>query len=128
MLLLLREARRRRRESPNVGSEAVPDGRRLLLLLERSSSGNGSGSGVKLIGVGGGLHIVHLDPSVAVGRTRRIRRRGQRGDHPPVKLRVEEGQSSEDAGLCPGEGDDGASRAGLGQAVFFFFGKFFFFF
>lgn len=115
LLLLLREARRRRREAP-PGSKVVPHGR----LLECSSGG-----GAELIGVsvGRGLLLLlgtHLDTVAAVCRAR-ARRRGsssQRGDHPPVELRVEHGERREDGGLEPREGDDGPSSAGLGEAVF----------
>ena len=126
LLLLLRKARRRRSEAPpggGGGSEAVPHGR---LLLEwsssgsRSGSGSGSGGGAELIRVrvGGGLLLLlsaHFD--TAVRRAPRRRSGSQGRYHPPVELGVEHGQRREDARLDPREGDDGPSRAGLGEAV-----------
>ena len=119
LLLPLREARRRSRESPDprhaAAPEAVPHGRRLL--LELSSSGIRSVR-AELIRVGRGLSGIHLYDAAAVGGTRRSRsRRGRRGDYPPVEPVIQHGQRREDAGLEPREKDNGRARAGLGEAV-----------
>lgn len=118
LLLPLREARRRSREASRgpTGPEAVSHGRLLVvvllvLLLEGRSNGS-NGRRVEVVSVGGALHFY-----AAVGRRRRSRRsRGRRrGEHPSVQLRVQHGQRREDACLDPGQGDDGAPRAALGQ-------------
>ena len=61
------------------------------------------------------LLSAHFD--TAVRRAPRRRSGSQGRYHPPVELGVEHGQRREDARLDPREGDDGPSRAGLGEAV-----------